>query len=271
MSDVKLFDTHCHIYMDEFAGDAAEAMARAADAGVVRALVVGCDELSSRDAIRAARELGGAVELHAAVGVHPHDAASVEGGLPEELTDLANSPYVCAIGEMGLDYYYDNSPRDVQQRVFEEQIAWARRAGKPIVVHLRSAADRAQGDAYADALRIMKRAGASDCGGVLHCFSAGVAEAREALDLGFYISFAGPVTYPKSVELREAAAFVPDDRILCETDSPYLAPQKKRGKRNEPTLVRHIYEKIADVRGVSLACLAQKVWQNGAALFRLTG
>lgn len=268
----RLFDSHCHLYMEEFADDASDALARAAEAGVRRAMLIGCDEASSREAIACAQNFAQhGVALAATVGVHPHEAGGVKDGLPDSLKALASDDSVRAIGEIGLDYYYDNSPRGVQAEVFERQIAWAREAGLPIVVHLRNAANPSDGDAASDARAIIRRAGAEECGGVIHCFSGGIAEARAMLDLGFYISFAGPVTYPKNNELREAAAYAPADRILCETDSPYLAPQKKRGKRNEPALVRHIYEKIADVRGVSLACLAQKVWQNGAALFRLTG
>ncbi|MDL2263334.1 TatD family hydrolase [Synergistaceae bacterium OttesenSCG-928-I11] len=266
--EIGLFDSHCHLDMEEFRGSVEGVLQRAYDAGVRRVLLAACDEMSSYETIRIAGAHGNAgVEIWAAAGVHPHDASGVAGGLPEELTDLSANRHVVAIGEMGLDYYYDNSPRDVQARVFEWQIAWAKRAKKPIIVHLRNAEKRAEGDAYRDAIRIMKRAGASCCGGVIHCFSGEVDDARAALDLGFYISFAGPITYPKVVTLREAAAFVPLDRILCETDSPYLAPQSRRGKRNEPALVREVYEKMAEVRNIPLDKLAEAVWQNAENLF----
>ena len=266
--DVKLFDSHCHLDMKDFAGRVGEVLKNAYDAGVRRVLLAACDELSSYEVLRIAgihKDAG--VEIWASAGVPPHDAHHVAGGLPEELTDLSSNRAVRAIGEMGLDYYYDHSPRDVQARVFEEQIAWAKRAGKPIVVHLRNAERRADGDAYRDAIRIMRKNDAASCGGVVHCFSGEVGDARAALDLGFYVSFAGPVTYPKAANLRETAAFVPLDRILCETDSPYLAPQSRRGKRNEPALVRDVYEKIAELRHMPLEKFAQAVWENGSRLF----
>lgn len=265
---MQLFDTHCHLYMEEFAADAGDAIDRMRDAGVVRAMVIGCDEVSSHEAIRFARSHAeSGVSFGATVGVHPHDASTVERGLPEELTDLAGSDAVRAIGEIGLDYFYDSSPRPVQRQAFAEQIAWARRAMKPIVIHLRSAKDPSDGNAYKDAFDIMRAERANECRGVLHCFSGGTSEARTALDMGFYVSFAGPVTYPKSTELRDAAKFVPDDMILCETDSPYLAPQSRRGKRNEPANVREVYEKIAEVRGAPLEKFAERVWLNGETIF----
>jgi TatD DNase family protein len=177
---------------------------------------------------------------------------------------LATNCEVAAIGEIGLDYYYDNSPRDVQRAVFEAQTEWAERAKKPVLVHLRNAPTR--GDAYGEAMAIIANHSKLS-GGVIHCFSGGVDDARRALDLGFYISFAGPITYPKSSELREAAAYVPTDCILCETDSPYLPPQSKRGRRNEPALVREVYEKVAQARGVSLNEFSVSVWENCERLF----
>lgn len=270
--NLRLFDSHCHLDMPEFDGSRDEALRRAYDAGVRRILLAACDERSSFEVLRLAVENNASgIELLAAAGVHPHDAGGVAGGLPEELTDLSSNARVAAIGETGLDYYYDNSPRDTQARVFAQQIEWARKAGKPIIVHLRNAADRAEGDAYRDAVRIMKEGGASACGGVIHCFSGDLQDAGAALDLGFYISFAGPITYPKATELREAAAFVPPDRLLCETDSPYLAPQRNRGRRNEPAYVRDVYERLAEVRGVPLEELAEIIWENGERLFGKSG
>lgn len=269
---LRLFDSHCHLDMPEFAENRGEVLRRAYDAGVRRILLAAYDERSSFDVLRIASEnCASDIEIWAASGVHPHDADSVADGLPEELTDLSANAHVAAIGEMGLDYYYDNSPRDTQAKVFACQIEWARNARKPIIVHLRNAADRTEGDAYRDAIRIMKEENASDCGGVIHCFSGNQADAKAALDLGFYISLAGPLTYPKAAELREAAAFVPLDRLLCETDSPYLAPQRNRGRRNEPAYVRDVYEKLAEVRGAPLEELAEIIWENGDRLFGKQG
>lgn len=269
---IKLFDSHCHLDMEDFKGRVDEALKNAYDAGVRRVLLAACDEMSSYEAIRLAeKEKNGRVKVWASAGVHPHDASGVAAGLPEELTDLSANTHVVAIGEMGLDFYYDNSPRKVQSEVFEWQIEWAKRAGKPIIVHLRNAEKRAYGDAYREAIAIMKKTDASACGGVIHCFSGEMDDARSALDMGFYISIAGPVTYPKAQSLRDVAAYVPLDRLLCETDSPYLAPQSRRGKRNEPALVREVYEKIAEVRKIPLEELAEAAWQNGDRLFGGSG
>lgn len=266
--DIRYFDSHCHLDMEEFAGQTDEVLLRARDAGVRRVLLAACDKRSSFEVLRiSAQNAAHGVEIWPAVGVHPHEAGGIADGLPGELTELSSDTRVAAIGEMGLDYYYDNSPRDVQAEVFARQIEWAQRANKPIIVHLRNAADRAEGDAYRDALRIMNEERATDCGGVIHCFSGELPDAKAALDLGFYLSFAGPLTYPKAQSLRGAAAYAPLDRILCETDSPYLAPQRYRGKRNEPAYVRHVYEKMAEVRGVPLADLAEALWENGERLF----
>ena len=266
--DIRLFDSHCHLDMEEFGGKVDEVLQRAYDAGIRRILLAAYDERSSYEVLRIASQSDvTGVEIWAASGVHPHDASSVGKGLPDELTDLSANARVVAIGEMGLDYYYDNSPRDVQAQVFAWQIEWARKTKKPMIVHLRNAADRAEGDAYRDAIRIMKEGCAADCGGVIHCFSGELPDAKAALDLGFYISFAGPLTYPKAQTLRDVAAYVPLDRILCETDSPYLAPQSHRGKRNEPAYVRHVYEKMAEVRNMHLKELAEALWENGERLF----
>lgn len=254
--------------MEELAPDIEAVIDRMAAAGVARAIVVGCDEMSSREAIDAARRYSNdRVKLYATVGVHPHDASSAEAGLPEELTDLAANSLCAAVGEIGLDFYYDNSPRDVQRRVFAEQIEWAREARKPIVLHLRNA--KSGGDAYGEAMKTLRAHHADEIGGVVHCFSGTVDDARSALDLGFFVSFAGPVTYPKATELREAAKLVPLDRILCETDSPYLAPQSRRGKRNEPALVAEVYDMVARVKGISVEMLADAVWRNCGAAFDL--
>jgi TatD DNase family protein len=258
--------------MEEFEGDAAATLERARDAGVVRVILAACDEKSSLEVLKLAQSaIDGAfpgVEVWASAGVHPHEAASVAGGLPDELTALSSNKLIVAIGETGLDFHYDNSPRNEQAEVFERHIDWARRARKPLIVHLRNANDRSGGDAYREAIAIMKKSSACDCGGVIHCFSGEKSDARSALDLGFYISFAGPVTYPKAESLREAARYVPLDRLLCETDSPYLAPQGKRGGRNEPAFVRYIYEAISESRDIPVDDLARVVWENAENLFQ---
>jgi TatD DNase family protein len=269
---ISLVDSHCHLDMEEFSGEVAETLKRARDAGVRRVLLAACDEASSFAVLKLAKSgdegMFPGVEVWASAGVHPHEASAVSKGLPDELTDLSSNKLVAAIGETGLDFHYDNSPRLDQAEVFERHIVWAKRARKPLIIHLRNANVRSDGDAYREAGALMKKNSADDCGGVIHCFSGERGDAKSALDLGFYISFAGPVTYQKSETLREVARYVPLDRLLCETDSPYLAPQGKRGRRNEPAHVHFVYETISKARDIPLSDLARAVWENAENLFR---
>lgn len=251
-------DTHCHLAMEDFEVDLAEILNRAALAGVERMLVVGSDEknsIAAFDLVQGNKRSG----LYAAVGIHPHEADSASAGIPESIFELVKDPSVVAVGETGLDYFYDHSPRDVQKKVFALHVGLARECEKPLVVHVR--------DAYDDAMDILRREKASGCGGVIHCFSGEMEHALAAIDLGFYISFAGPLTYPKNSNLREIASRLPLERILCETDSPYLSPQPRRGKRNEPANVRFVYEELAAARGISLHSLAEAVRDNASRLF----
>ena len=255
--------------MEEFNPDRDEVVRRARDAGVIKILLAACDEASSGEIFRmvsSERENESGVNFLASVGVHPHEASGVAGGLPEGLVKLSGEKKIAAIGEIGLDYYYDNSPRKIQRDAFERQIDVAVRVRKPVILHLRNAQARGGGDAYGEAMAVIKNF-PDLIGGVVHCFSGDKPDARAALDLGFYVSFAGPLTYPKAEELREAAKYSPLDRILCETDSPYLAPRSKRGRRNEPALVADVYAKLAEVRGLTLGETARAVWDNGVRLF----
>ena len=269
MDDVRLFDSHCHLDMEDFSGDIDGVLARALEAGVRMLLLAACDEASSARIFRLMERYGGrGIEILASSGIHPHEAAGVPVPLPQGLTGMAYREGVVAVGEIGLDYYYDNSPRNIQMEVFERQLDWAADAGKPVIIHLRNASARMSGNAYGEAMSVLRKRWRGLTGGVIHCFSGDLEDARAALDMGFYVSIAGPVTYPKANGLRDVAAFVPSDRLLCETDSPYLAPRTRRGKRNEPALVREIYLTISEVRGVSLETLASAVWENGERLFK---
>jgi TatD DNase family protein len=254
----RLVDTHCHIAMDDFTPDLEEVLERARIAGVERMLVVGSDERGGEEALDLVRRYPGA-GLYAAAGIHPHDSAAVNGRIPDATRERARERCVVAVGETGLDYFYDHSPRDVQRDLFALHIALSREIGKPLVVHVR--------DAYQDALDILRAEKASDVGGVIHCFSGEREHAAAALEMGFFISFAGPLTYPKNSSLRDTAALVPQDMVLCETDSPYLSPQPRRGKRNEPANVRHVYETLAAVRKTPLDVLAEAVRMNAERLF----
>jgi TatD DNase family protein len=254
-----LFDTHCHLGSRYFPDDAREAMRRARGAGVSRFACIGVGGLDeAQSAIALARSESDVV---AAVGVHPHDAASADAALVEAITALAREPEVVAVGEIGLDYHYDHSPRDVQQEVFRRFIALARELEKPIVIHTRSAP--------ADTIAILREENARDVGGIIHCFSEDRPFAERALDLGFDLSFSGIVTFKNAHSVQDVAAWAPADRILIETDSPYLAPQPLRGKRCEPAFIVHTARRVAELRGISYEDLAEITSQNALRRFRL--
>jgi len=261
------FDSHCHWNHESLGVRQLESeVGRCVAAGVASALVAGYDLPSSRRAHGLSLEVRG-VSVVASVGLHPHDAKDLDQGLLGELEALCTHREVRAVGEIGLDFWYCNSPREVQLEAFEAQLDLACRVGRPVILHLRSGRDGE--DAYRPAFDLLRSflSGLPDPPGVLHCFSGGVDQARSALDMGFLISFAGPITYPKAEESRRACAMVPRDMLLLETDSPYLAPQSVRGKKNEPAFVVEVYRTAAQVRGVPLEALAADVWENGRRLF----
>ncbi|GHT01715.1 TatD family hydrolase [Synergistales bacterium] len=260
-------DVHCHINSPELFIEAEDVIQRASDAGVTRILIAGSDFFSSKVAARLSREYKER-GVYATVGVHPHDAKTVLGdSLPEELTRLAKNKRVVAIGEAGLDYFYDHSPREVQARVFALQIEWALKIGKPLVIHIREAKPKdAKGmSAMEDALKLLRDTSHGSL--MFHCYAGGLKYLPIINELDAYISIGGPVTWTKSDELRQVAAKVPEDRLLCETDSPYLAPKPHRGKINEPAFVRYVYEAIAEARGVDIDYLARAVAENAKRLF----
>lgn len=254
-----LFDSHAHLDIGPAKGHADEVLARARAAGVhqVAAIGVGRDPDSLRAAADLARERE---DLCATAGVHPHDAKLAEFLLPL-LPAVGARPEVSAIGEMGLDYHYMRSPPEVQQAAFRAQIRVARELGKPVVLHLR--------EAHADAMEILVSEGVSEVGGVVHCFSSGPAELAEYLDLGLYVSFSGIVTFPQALPVREAARLAPPDRLLVETDSPYLAPVPHRGKTNEPAYVVHTAQVLADLRDEPLDTVAAQTASNARTLYGL--
>lgn len=256
-----LFDTHAHLDDDEDYGeDREEMLRRAREAGVALIVNVGYDLESSRRSI----ELADKYEMiYASVGVHPHGAGEVADGYLEQLAQMAAHPRVVALGEMGLDYYRDRSPRPAQRKVFREQLALAKRLDKPVVIH-----DR---DAHGEILDILKKDGPWPAGGVLHCFSGSWEMARDCLALGFYISIAGPVTFPHAPKLKDVAARVPLERLLLETDAPYLTPVPHRGKRNEPARVFYTAAEVARLRGLETEDLARACAENGRKLFRIDG
>jgi TatD DNase family protein len=258
-----IIDSHCHLADDVFAADLEEVVRRARSAGLERALVIlaAGDQRESAQA-RRLEELWPDVRF--AIGVHPHQAHEFADA-PARAAEVVRqqfdeTPNARAIGEIGLDYHYDFSPRDVQQQVFRSQVALARELRRPIVIHTREADD--------DTVDILKEAGRGEVTGVLHCFTGGPSLARAGLDLGFYISLSGIVTFPKSAELRETLRAVPLDRALIETDSPFLAPPPHRGKRNEPAYVAQVADTLAALHGIPVEDACRRTAANFHALFR---
>jgi TatD DNase family protein len=246
-------DTHAHLGMCEPAAE--EVVAAARDAGVRRILTVGIDAESNRDAVATAEAHE---EVFACVGRHPNSAAGFDAAAASAVEELAAHDRVRAIGETGLDYYREGAPRDAQRAAFEAQIGIARRAGLPLVIHMRDSVD--------DTFALL----ASQADGVtviLHCFSASPQRAAGAAERGWHCSFAGNLTYPKAEELREAARVVPDELLLAETDSPFLAPQPVRGRPNQPANVVATARRLAEVRGTSFERVEEAVEANAARLF----
>jgi len=250
---VSLIDSHCHLDSPEFDADRDEVVARASDAGVEQMVAIGTGS-GPPDLEAGIRLADRYAQFYATVGIHPHDAAKATGPDFERLAELLSHPKVVAVGEIGLDYHYDFSPRETQRSVFIQQMEIAAAAKKPIVIHTREAWDDT-------ATLLEEHWRPHGIGGIMHCFSGGPQEARRALDLGFYLGFGGIVTFPKALDVQAAAKEAPEDRILVETDSPYLAPVPKRGKRNEPALIVHTACKLAELRGQSLeeiGCVTSK-------------
>ena len=264
-----LTDTHCHLNREYFPDGLEAVFANAKANDVKRMIFASSDVASSREAAALASVQKESPEIYALAGVHPHEAENASADYLSEIENIARNERVLAIGEIGLDYFYVHSPRPVQRRVFAEQIELAKKIALPVVIHVRDAKDKSQGDAVAELFSIMRECGADKYGGVIHCFSGTAGEAAEALEMGFYISFAGPVTYPSHRLLRETAAGIPLDRILCETDSPYLAPQGHRGKPNEPALVRCVYEYISMLKAMPLEEFADAVKINTERVFNI--
>ena len=252
-----LADSHAHLDDERFDADREEVVARALAAGVSLIVNIGADMASSARSVALAETYPG---IYAAVGMHPHDSQDMQETDYLQLERWTTHPKVVAIGEIGLDYHYDLSPRPVQKEVFLRQLDLARKTGKPFIIHER--------EAHADMMDIIRNA-ARGLNGVFHCFSGSVETAREYLKMGFYISVAGPVTFSKSLKTKEVAKAVPLDRLLVETDSPYLTPQPFRGKRNEPAHVRLVAEEIANLRDISLAELAVATTANVRRLFNI--
>jgi TatD DNase family protein len=255
-----ILDAHCHLADPRLYPDVEGALARAEAAGVKTIIAVGAIDTIETDRLTVA-----IAESHpqvfAAIGVHPHNAADADDARLDAVAALARSPRVVAIGETGLDFHYMHSPVEAQEQSLKRHLELARAADLPVMIHCRDAEQRL--------CEIVRRSGLPPAGGVIHCFTGDSNAAREFVELGFYISFSGIVTFRKAEALRAAAQVVPDDRLLIETDAPYLAPEPYRGKRNEPAFVRRTFEALAPLRGAEARALAAQIRANAARLFRL--
>ena len=258
-----MIDSHCHLADEVFASDLDAVIARAKDAGIERVLTI-LAAGDAKEAAQAARLSALWPDCRFAIGVHPHSAKAF-ADRPEHAAEIvrdqiARTPAARAVGEICLDYHYDFAPPDIQQPVFRAQVALAREMGLPVVIHTREADD--------DTVRILKEAGGGEVRGVLHCFTGGPPLLRAGLDLGFYISASGIITFPKSAELRETVRAAPLDRVLIETDSPFLAPPPHRGTRNEPAYVGRVAEALAALHGLPVEDVRRQTAANFHALFR---
>jgi TatD DNase family protein len=248
---VNLTDSHCHLDHEQFHEDREAVIARARAAGVECMMAIGTGD-GPPDLEAGIRLADRYPFIYATVAVHPHEASKATEETFARLRELAQHPKVLAIGEMGLDYQYDFSPRQVQREVFERQLDLAAEARKPIVIHTR--------EAWADTLEVLRSRWRGE--GIMHCFTGDEAQAREALDFGFYLSFGGVLTFPKAESVRQVARIAPADRILVETDCPYLAPVPRRGKRNEPAFIVDTARRLAEVRGCAPEAIAEQTTRN---------
>lgn len=266
-----LVDSHAHLDSERYAEDRDAVLARARQAGVEMVLAVGIGDgpATMHRALELCRQYASKPEMPriaVSAGIHPHEAELADQAALDALDRLAGEPEIVAIGEIGLDYFYDHSPRDVQQRAFVRQMEIAAARRLPILIHCRASAESS--NAWEDMLSLLREHWRSTgLGGVLHCFAGERRHAEQAMEMGFLVSFAGNLTFPKAGPIREVAAELPADRILIETDAPFLAPAPFRGQRNEPALVRHVAEKLAEVRNVDYETIALTTTQNFRRFF----
>lgn len=254
-----LFDTHTHLDAPQFDADREEVIARAVEQGVTRMINIGFN----RETIPSTMKLAETYDfIYAAVGWHPQDAITMQEGDLDWIAELCKHEKVVAIGEIGLDYYWDTSPKDVQHEVFRKQIGLARSLGMPISIHNR--------DAHEDVVRILREEKANEVGGVMHSFSGSWEIAKMCLDLGFHLSFGGPITFKNAKQPKEVLAKTPMDRLLIETDSPYLTPHPYRGKRNESAHVRLVAEMAAELKGVTFEEIAEITTRNALERFGIS-
>jgi len=255
---MELVDTHAHLDFPRFDKDRKEVIKRAIDGGVKIIVNIGSSMTSSRNSVELSRRYN---EIYSVVGIHPHNADSFNLNVSKKLESLSENKKVVAIGEIGLDFHYDNSPREKQKQAFRAQLRLAKSLDLPVVIHTR--------DADEETLEILKEENADKIGGIMHCFASDKKMAREILDLGFYIAFGGLITFKNLNNLREVVKEVPINKILVETDAPYLTPDPYRGKRNEPLYVKYVAEKISEIKGLSKEEIAKKTTQNAKKVYNI--
>ena len=256
--NISLIDSHAHLELEPLVEQTQAVVARAVAAGLIGIITVGIDLQDAKVALGIAEQFD---MVFAAVGFHPHNAKDVGDDSLLQIEKLCENPKVVGYGEIGLDFFRNRSPHDRQLEVFEDQIELAKKINKPIIIHLR--------DAYEEGLKVLEQHGPYTAGGVIHCFSGDESDARRTLDLGFHISIPGTVTYRKNDKLRRIVATIPDNRILLETDCPFLSPEPMRGKDNEPANIIHTARKVAEVRGVDVRVLGSLAASNAINLFTL--
>ncbi len=262
MKEPGLIDTHAHLTFPEFEKDRAEVIARALEGGLEYIITIGAGE-DIEGSFKAVSLAEKEARIYATAGVHPHDVEKMDGSWLEKVKKLSEHEKVVAIGEIGLDFYRNKAPRDAQTRWFREQLKIARDADLPVIIHSREAND--------EAMRILNEDGAPERGGLFHCFSGNAELARKVVATGFLISIPGVVTFKNSLEMQEVVAEIPLDKMVVETDCPFLAPEPHRGKRNEPLFVKHVAEKIAEIKGLSVEDVARSTTLNAKRLFGLPG
>ncbi|MGO3196193.1 TatD family hydrolase [Vagococcus salmoninarum] len=253
-----IFDTHTHLNVEQFKDDLVETMARSRELGVTEMAVVGFDTPTIEKSLELSQTYP---EIYSIIGWHPTEAGSYSKAIEDKLQSQLTEPKVVALGEIGLDYYWMNDPKEIQAKVFRRQIAIAREHNLPISVHTR--------DAIEDTYQILKEENIQNVGGIMHSFSGDVEWMKRFLDLGMHISLSGVVTFKKATEVHEVAQVVPLERLLIETDAPYLAPMPYRGKRNEPGYTRYVAEKVAELREMTVEDVAKITRQNAFELFRI--
>jgi TatD DNase family protein len=252
-----IIDTHCHFNHQRFADDIPDCIERAYAADVKQMIVIGYNAPSSAEAVRLAEQY--APDVFAVVGVHPHDSKDWDEATAQKLREWTSHPRVVAIGEIGLDFHYDFSPRDAQERAFRAQMAIAHEVGLPVIIHCR--------EAYPETLQVLEQENVTNIGGVMHCWAGSVDEARQTVALGMHLGFGGVLTFKSAENIRDSARMVPADRLLVETDAPYLAPVPHRGQRCEPAYTRLVADYLAQLRGLHYPELAALTTANARRLF----